>query len=307
MRHLLMKAGVVLAIAMMVACRQAATPMKEEPPPEPTAEELLRGTWVRFHDEYDSNELVGHTTRLMTFTKSRFVEHNVRTDLEGAVVRDWTKEGSWSADDDAIMKTEMYYDGDEGKIRTIRKGYLLDGDRLFVHLWLRGNPENSYDRYMRVEYMLTLEDLIGVWKSRTSSYVDRATGCEGTTEVTYTISPGRFAEMEVWEEDCAGVPREGSFLMSGTMTIDPDELFLMLTIEEGVSVINGEENTEDLLREQVGTTVRYAFAPGALPDSDSMVVSDSGQEQTWDPDTMSWKEGREGRPWGRYFRVMTKQ
>ena len=292
---LLFGAVVILAafVTILAGC-PSATPKKEtKEPQDPVVEPTLFGTWTNTEGYYKDHEHVGTTTRTLTFTASRWIQHAVARLDDGTIDDHWNEQGGWSVSGDTI--TKIFHDDEERQ--EVEKQFNLTESDLFVHDWDSNDSEINFDRYSRVDFQVTLSDFLGVWKEEPVMFEED--GEEITHRFTYTISGVSFHH-ELIQEDASG---GFTFEFSGKLDIDHENLYLLVTVESA-SVTNALTGETVTATNQVGTTHRYGFAPAGIPGA--IIVSDWFQERRFDEDTQMWVDKAEENPFGNYSRLFER-
>ena len=207
--------------------------------------------------------VVQSRTTTLTFTKSRFIQHN-RYLLEDGSTREFSgRSGTWASTDTTITKTYHGLErGDDGFLylsdepQSVEKEYVW-GDparnTLLVHLWSASEPNSLFERYTRLDPLSG--GITGVWRST-----------DETVEVTIEDD---HIEISSRASD------EASYTLAGDLTHDPDEGFLFVTV-------TSVEGNPDIA---AGHELKFAYAQTG---SNSIVVSTYADEREFDEDAMMW-------------------
>lgn len=252
-------------------------------PPSP-----IYGTWQRssYYDHHELGDI--HELQTITFTASRAVEYNTRTNRSGELVDDWTESSGISLDGTILRRTR----DEDGTEIIVYKDYFLGGDSLAIHTWWSDDPDPEFDVFERTETAAP-EKFTGTW-SWTFTNED-----EGTTWVfSYT-----FAEDGTLTYRNLGTQGEDVqlFTLTGTFIHDPENLTLLHTITGVQRVRNGElvSTTTDV---HTGSTLRSAYVPTG--DANAIRMSPFWREQRYDEATMKWVDRVR---FGDYHRLFRRQ
>ena len=277
--------GLVIAMTLvfLADCSGAAgTSTSQEPAQptaaQPTAAELLRGSW-RLSEPWtdDDGKLVGMWVKTLTFTKSRLIQATSYVYDGGEPQHSSARSGSWSATDDAVTIT--WYDHEEHDevitSETIDQEYFwVDvGTELFLQRSDGSVAINEYERYKKTDPVLPPS---GSWTFARENN-------EGIVESwTMIIEDSGF----LWIDRFTPVTYE----TTGTAEVDQDEMFITVNLTK-----DGEE---------IGETWRLSYAAGY--GDDALAVTPYWDEGTYNEDTGVWTFPNPLFPYGNYWMLMRR-
>ena len=193
-----------LAVAVLVLACQDTTPVTPAAPApdNPTPPKLtLVGTWERVYESTDDDGDVRQATERLVFSANgKAFWHLTQFEISGEERHHpYGYIADWSATDNTITKTFIHDDDDDGQwvSAIIEKMYYLigSGNELFVHHWGSDEPENSFERYTRVQHPVpSSPTLRGTWERDGVRWGDD--GPEGRTKVTLTFTENRWIFVE---------------------------------------------------------------------------------------------------------------
>ena len=271
-----LRLGVALVLVVLIGCSGMT--------PEPTPEELLRGSWyitVPWID--DGGEEVGTENHVLTFTKSRWIQHRARYHLDGREGPSWARSGAWSVTDDTITRTWIDYD--DGSVRHVDKDFRIEDDELQVDRWTAHSQVDDIWTYQRMPSLIK-EDLYGRWRA----HAVRSSGDFPYETMTLTVGDECSWRHE-YRSEPDGMPEYDEAI--GTCEVDMEEL----RIEFVVSRVHVEP---ELPWNVVGGPLMFAVAPRA-DSTTGIVVSGYWHEQIYNAETDRWEHGTPSTtPYGRY-------
>ena len=274
--------GLVIAMTLvfLADCSGAAgTPTSQEPA-QPTAAELLRGSW-RLSEPWtdDDGKLAGMWVKTLTFTKSRLIQATSYVYDGGEPQYSSARSGSWSATDDAVTIT--WYDN-EDEDEVVITSEPIDQEYFLVdvgtELFLQGSDGsvaiNEYERYKKTEPVLPPS---GSWTG----------GFENDEGVfvswTMIIEDSDFLWIDRYDP-------EMTYETTGTAEVDQDEMFITVNLTK-----DGEE---------IGETWRLSYAAGY--GDDALAVTPYWDEGTYNEDTGVWTFPNPRFPYGNYWMLMRR-
>ena len=213
------------------------------------------GTWQSQYDWYDDGRMRGTFTDTLTFTKSRYILQRSHYMTGSATAYEpWANSGTWESTDSTATRIWMHNHDDNDDtpevLTRVSKTYLWNEDRsiLCMQHWDddRENLDNANCELHRRVASPPPTSLLGTW-----------TGIEDNDNWSIVLTPTNFTATN------------GSFTLTGTYMVNPEELFIMVTVEdalqEGESILATDEHWWK------GQVSRWAFAPTDSPTR--MVVS----------------------------------
>lgn len=310
-------AAVLIATLMVAGCR-AATPAAPEPEPPPptvaeptTTESLLGTTWTWESGSYtdDEGERIVPTT-VLTFTKSRYLQLNLRRHEDGTY-HYWQQYGGWQVvtEDgrEYIERTSFYgrddmWFGPETDRRELvwansdRTRFLLDDWRCIDFYEDDGMCGVHFESIEQVDVQPV--DLIGTWACDS-----RWLACGLTLNADGTFVFG-WAEPE---DEEAGK----SIAISGTYEHVSEEQFVILHVTETATVGHGEEVAAERMREYTDRSFRTAymrFLEGPSDLGTRIIVSSMWDEQKFLADAVIEERAEtDRRYYGLYWMELVKQ
>ena len=254
----------------------------------------LIGTWQNV-DTYtdDDGERETHTTTL-TFTTSRFIVFNILS-RGGVAIDDWDENGTWTSTDTTV--TRIW--GEDVPMDVIKEYHWGDAERntLLVHVWERGDPTTSFERYTRLADPIP-GGLTGTWTHRETWDHDERGEVQQT--LTYTIAADTFTEVDRNEYPNGDIELNTRV---GRLTIDREHQFLNVAVTSASLEWNGDTDEDFDDTRWVGHEFRYGYAAAGQPDK--LSISPRWDEQEWNDETMMW-EDHEEYPYGTYWRLFTR-
>ena len=240
------------------------------------------GTWQSQHDWYDDGRMRGTFTDTLTFTNSRYIlQRSHYMTGSTTVYEPWANSGTWGSTDSTVTKIWMH-NGDTPEVLTrVSKTYLWNEDRsiLCMQHWAddRENLDNANCELHRRVASPPPTSLLGTW-----------TGIEDNDNWSIVLTPTHFTFTD------------GFFTLTGTYVVNPEELFIMVTVEDalhdGESILATDEHWWK------GQVSRWAFAPTDSPTR--MVVSIHWEEQEFT--NQEWVNSTVN-PYGDYWVTMEKE
>jgi hypothetical protein len=244
------------------------------------------GTWHSQRDWYDDDRMRGTFTDTLTFTKSRYILQRSHYMTGSTTVYDsWTSSGTWESTDSTATRIWMHDNDDNDDtpavLTRVNKTYLWNEDRSILCLqhWAddRENLDDANCELHRRVPSPPPTSLLGTW-----------TGIDDNDNWSIVLTPTNFTATD------------GSFTLTGTYMVNPEELFIMVTVEdaleEGESILATDEHW------WTGQVSRWAFAPTDSPTR--MVVSIHWEEQEFT--NQEWVDSTEN-PDGHYWLTMEKE
>ena len=287
-------------LGLLISCGSAVrTPEVKEPmsgPPAPT----FRGTWTTKSHVWRDDEVVGMATSLLTFTKSRYIQHTLIEEFDGTLIDDKVESGTWSSTDTMVTRTWVRRDqNDTWQTQSVAKNYVWteDGSVLFMEPWGDGQESDKFARYTRVDIPEPFP-LAGswrrVWSSQTNSRV---------LTQTFIFNDDMFTFIEHDTNDDDQPATVGT--LTGTWSTDHDERFILVSVESA----SGGNRAFGAQRFREGQILRLAYAPTTTLEK--VRFSPYWREQRFDSSQNAWvdedREDRRDRKYGNYTFLFTRE
>ena len=269
------------------------------------------GTWQSTNEWEDDDVLVGTFTDTLTFTKSRYilVRSHYRTDSM-SVDEEWAQSGTWEPENGTITRVRQDHDhDDDGEtpevVTSVRKRYVWSEDRttLCVQPW-DDDHENldsgECHRYQKAE-SLQLPGLYGVWKGA-SEHPNSPRAMGGTLYRDYTITIDGSNSSFTFNLITSGGWNE-VFEFKGTFAYDPEELMILVTVE---NVIRIEEGNPDDMSHWNGQVLRLRYAPTDDPQRRIRMSPHWSEHDYNRDDAMHTEGGNPNQLYGNYWVTLTR-
>lgn len=286
----------LLAIAAVLIGCSGTTPTTEPVvPPQPTAQEQLRGSWIITVPWIDRGEERGSELHVLTFTEDRWIQYRTRRDLNDSVVISWSRSGTWSIADSVVTRT--WIDLDNGSLRSVGKDFRIEGDTLHVDRWTSHVPVDDLWTYTRLP-PLTVADLYGTWRHIETRDDDPDVPDEDI-QVVYDLRIGEECSYRrEWLDD----EGETSFIDAiGACDLDLEELRVTFVVDR---VATSPGSTWGVV---LGKPLTFAIAPYAKDGTNAAIlVSGFWREQVFNPETSTWEFGNDAYPYGLYDLLLEK-
>ena len=293
---------------LLTGCQRAVQkpdPVEPEPPPPPPT---VLGTWKTTSGWYGADGHVGIRKHTLVFTPDRAIE-TVEHVCEVAVCPDddytWTSSGTWETDGSTITRTWLE---DDQLVSVLKEfHFLADGDMMVMSPpWDNddldyGPMDNDFSRYARVA-SLDPAQLFGVWEV-TRTWEDDEEGLITWTDTIAVTPDGSF----VYTVLGGSSEQSLEFTISGTFTVDVENLFVLHTVNEFEWLEDGEPEPlpPASFHHLIGGTFRWGVAPTSSPDR--LAVSPMFYEHQYVPVTMAWQDTNISWPFGNYWLHVEKQ
>ncbi len=268
----------------------AATPKTTTEPEEQVekVEPTLLGTWTTTGGYYKNDEHVGTIKYTVTFTKSRWIEHELGLLDDGTFDYQSAASGTWVVDGSTITRKWMDYHDDELVERSVDKQYVWAGeDVVFIHQWPTEDAETRFWRYTRVRDPIP-GSIVGTWVFEHP--IDREEG-QSTGVYTFTIDDNTFTERYVEIGATSEV-----WILTGSIRHVPDENFFYFTVTSGTQ---DGVTTDELSKMWVGRELRVAYAPTGIENQ--VAFSYYYHELKYDRTTDMWVTRHRYGHYGRFF------
>lgn len=246
------------------------------------------GTWQSVSEWYEDDEIIGTFTDTLTFTRSRYILVRTHYMTDSASVEgEWAQSGAWETMNGTITRIRQDHDHDDDGdtpevVSRVRKRYLWSEDRttLCVQHW-DDDHENlddvNCDRFQKAA-SLQLAGLYGVWEGE-SEHPNSPRAMGGTLYRDYTITIDGSNSSFTFNLITSGDWNE-VFEFKGTFAYDPEELMILVTVE---NVIRIEEGNPDDMSHWNGQVLRLRYAPTDDPER-RIRMSPHWQEHGWNRD-----------------------
>ena len=309
LRYAIVFAALAASTTLLVTGCQGAVqkPDPVEPAPAPPPPTVF-GTWKATSGWYEMDSHLGIRKHTLVFTPTRAietVEHVCEVEVcpEDA---DWTWSGTWRTDGSTITRTWLE---DEQRVSVGKEfHFLADGDMMVMSPpWDWDEPDSQltdmdFARYTRVAPPDPAQ-LFGVWKATHTREDDE----EGLITRTYTITvtpDGSFVYANLRESS----EKSRVFTISGSFTVDDENLFVLHTVNEYEWLDGGEPvelPPDHAFHHIIGDTFRWGVAPTSSPDR--LAVSLMFNEHQYDSENMTWQATNMRSPFGDYWLYVEKQ
>ena len=244
----------------------------------------IYGTWQRT-DYYDHRE-EGEARALLTltFTATRAMVYWTATNRDGELFDFGVDSYGLEVSGNSVRRT--YFT--EGMGIPAEKTFFIGGGLLAIHRWWSDDPELEFDIFERVNDPLPG----GVLDSWTCKGTYTSGGKEFHATYAFTFGESSFAE----DFDRTGA-RDKTFDLAGNPRYDDENNFVFVTVQQAAQTLDGTTDEGFDLTKWKGHELRYAWAPTGR--NDELVLSAYWLEQTYDDETMTWKDN-EAHPYGFY-------